>query len=309
MNLSKNKRRAKVILSWCGFLFGIACFAASVNLFLNPGEIAVGGFTGIAMLINRHTGFPTGAALILMNVPMAAICAKIFGFKFILKSLIGAVSTAVLIDLFDSININLNFAVTPELYALFGGTMMGAGLGFVYMHGYTTGGTDLIVWPLRLKMPYVNMGTIIFVLNAVIVGVGAIFAGSAQSLLYSVIALFCYSKALDTVLGNNSRLHLLFIISNKYEKIADEIIKILRRGVTIVESKGWFTKESRPMIMCILDKSQVYSFRMLLNELDPEAFFILTDAREVIGQGFKDINPMNLDKKKEINIDKWNKNA
>jgi len=300
------KRALGVIWQLCGFLIGISLFAASVVLFFEPGEIAIGGLSGIALLLNRYTNFPIGIALIAMNAPLFIICAKVFGWRFILKSIAGVVATSVLIDVFGNIGIEPELDISSEMYALFGGILMGAGLGFLYMNGYTTGGTDLISWLVRLKIPYVNMGTILFTLDATIIGVGAVFAGSAQSVLYSAIAVFCYTKTLDTMLGNNNRLYLLFIISKKYELISDEIVKILRRGVTIVESKGWFTKETRPMIMCILDKSQVYNFRMLLKEHDPEAFFILTEAREVIGQGFKDINPVNWNKKKEINIEKWN---
>jgi uncharacterized membrane-anchored protein YitT (DUF2179 family) len=308
-DISKTKKRAvlKNLMGWFGFLLGSVCFAAGIALFFTPGEIAIGGFSGIALLINRFTGFPAGITLIIMNVPMVIICAKVFGFKFIIKSVAGVVVTSVLIDVFGNINLFNEIELSQEMYALFGGVIEGIGLGLLYMYGYTTGGSDLVVWLLRLKMPYVNMGTILFVLDAVIVGIGAIFAGSAQSILYSVIAIFCYTKAIDTVLGANNRLHLIFIISTKYEELADGIIKTMHRGVTVIDSKGWFTKESRPMIMCIIDRSQVYPFRLFLKEHDPEAFFILTDAREVIGQGFKDMNPANWNKKKEINIDKWNK--
>ena len=301
------KRMFRNIRQLCAFLIGIIFFSISIALFFEPGEIAIGGFSGIALLLNRYMNFPIGITLIAMNTPLFLICMKVFGWRFILKSIIGVVGTSVLIDVFG--NISLDLDISSEMYALFGGVLMGVGLGFLYMNGFTTGGTDLISWLVRLKLPYVNIGTILFALDAAVVGVGAIFAGSAQSVLYSAIAIFCYTKTLDTILGNNNRLHLLFIISKKYELLADEIVKILHRGVTIVESKGWFTKESRPMIMCILDKSQVYNFRMLLNEHDPEAFFILTDAREVIGQGFKDINPVNWNKKKEINIEKWNRDS
>ena len=306
MAVSGNKRRLKFIMSWGGFLLGAIFFAAGVALFFNPGGIIIGGFSGIAIMVNTYTGFPLGVTLAAMNAPLVIICAKVFGFKFILKSVMGIAVTSVLIDVLG--NINLEFMISPEMYALFGGVLMGVGLGLLYMQGYTTGGTDLIVWLLRLKLPYANMGTLLFMLDAAVVGVGAVFAGSAQSVLYSAIAIFSYTKAIDTVLGANNRLHLIFIISNKYEEIADGIIKILGRGATIIDSKGWFTKESRPMIMCIIDKSQIYNFRNLLKEHDPEAFFILTDAREVIGQGFKDIDPVNWNKKKEINIEKWSKN-
>lgn len=300
---TKNKTVIKSAVNWCVFLLGSVCFAAGIALFFTPGKIAIGGFSGIALLISRFAGFPAGILLLLMNVPMVIICARVFGFKFVLKSVLGVAVTSVLIDIFG--NINTDFDLSPEMYALFGGVIEGAGLGLLYMYGYTTGGTDLIVWILRLRLPYANMGTILFVLDAAVVTIGAVFSGSAQSVLYSAIAIFCYTRTIDMILGANNRLHLIFIISSKYETLADNINKVLKRGVTVIDGKGWFTKKSRPVIMCIIDKTQVYNFRNLISEHDPEAFFILTDAREVIGQGFKDINPANWNKKKDIDIKKW----
>ena len=302
---TKFRKFLKIIAGWGAFLLGALCFSAGIALFFNPGGTAIGGFSGIAILINRFAGFPVGVMLIIMNVPMLIICARVFGLRFILKSGAGIIITSALIDLLG--NINLNLEISPEMYALFGGVLMGTGLGLLYMNGYTTGGADLIVWLLRLKMPFANTGTILFALDAAVVGVGAIFAGSAQSVLFSAIAIFSYTKAVDMILGANNRVHLVFIISSRYEQVADAIIKNLGRGVTVIDSEGWFTKEPRPMIMCIMGRSQAYELRRLLKEHDPEAFFILADAREVIGQGFKDIDPVKWNKKKEIDIGKWRK--
>jgi uncharacterized membrane-anchored protein YitT (DUF2179 family) len=130
----------------------------------------------------------------------------------------------------------------------------------------------------------------LFVFDSVVVSIAAVIARDPYMILYSAIAIFSYTKVLDVVLGSGDRANLALIISDKYKELADDFMKILGRGVTVIESKGWFTKESKPTVMCVIDRSQIYALRNIVNEHDPNAFFILTDAREVIGLGFKSID-------------------
>jgi uncharacterized membrane-anchored protein YitT (DUF2179 family) len=210
--------------------------------------------------------------------------------KFIFKTIVGVIASSVFIDIFGVIQ-PFKEVLSMELCALFGGVLQGIGLGIIYLNGYTTGGSDLVIWLLKLKFPHMTSGVILFIFDSIVVTVAAILAKDAQSVLYSAIAIFSYTKVLDTILGSSDRANLALIISNKYTDIADNIMTVLDRGVTVIESKGWFSKESKPMIMCVIDRSQMYTLRNIINEHDPDAFFILTDAREVIGLGFKDIDP------------------
>ena len=301
MNLSilkfgKNKK-LKFISEAIVFLAGIVIFAAGTGLFITPGRIAVGGFTGISIIINYFTDFPVGTVIIILNIPMFIICAKIFGIKFILKTIAGVVLSSVLIDVFTAFHPFKN-ELSFELCALFGGVMQGIGLGLVYLNGYTTGGTDLVIWLLKLKFPNVTTGFLLFILDSIVVTVAAIVERDAQVVLYSAIAIFSYTKVLDTILGATDRANLAFIISEKYKELADSITQTLYRGVTVIDGKGWFTKEPKTMLMCVVDRSQIYTLRNIITEYDPAAFFILADAREVIGLGFKDIVPVNNRKKK-----------
>ena len=283
-------KKLKALVEFISFFIGVAVFSAGIGLFVTPGKIAVGGFTGISVIINSLTSFPVGIAIILMNIPMFIICAKIFGIKFIFKTIIGVIASSVLIDVFGAMN-PFGEVLSLELYALFGGVLQGVGLGIIYLNGYTTGGTDLVIWLLKLKFPHITTGFLLFILDSVVVTVAAVIAKDAQAVLYSAIAIFSYTKVLDTILGSGDRASLALIISDRYKDLADNFMKSLGRGVTVIESKGWFTKESKPMIMCVIDRSQIYALRNIINDYDPNAFFILTDAREVIGLGFKDINP------------------
>ena len=297
MNISfiRKHKKLKFLFEFISFFAGVIIFSAGIGLFITPGKIAVGGFTGISIIINNLTSFPVGILIIILNIPMFIICAKIFGLKFIFKTIIGVIASSVFIDIFGALD-PFKEILSFELCALFGGVLQGIGLGIIYLNGYTTGGTDLVIWLLKLKFPHITSGFLLFILDSIVVTVAALIARDAQVVLYSAIAIFSYTKVLDTILGSSDRTNLALIISEKYTELADNIMEILSRGVTIIESRGWFTKESKPMIMSVIDRSQIYSLRNIINEYDPNAFFILADAREVIGLGFKDINP---DKKKQ----------
>jgi len=283
-------KKLKSLFEFISFFIGVIIFSAGIGLFITPGKIAVGGFTGVSIIINNLTSFPVGIAIILLNIPMFIICAKIFGIKFIFKTIVGVIASSVLIDIFGAMN-PFSEVLSFELYALFGGVLQGVGLGIIYLNGYTTGGTDLVIWLLKLKFPHMTSGFLLFILDSIVVTTAAIIARDAQMILYSAIAIFSYTKVVDTILGSGDRANLALIISDRYEDLANNFTEILGRGVTIIESKGWFTKESKPMLMCVIDRSQIYTLRNIINDYDPNAFFILTDAREVIGLGFKDINP------------------
>jgi len=292
MNIAyiRNHKKLKTVFEFISFFVGVIIFSAGVGLFITPGGIAIGGFTGISIIINNLTSFPVGILIIILNIPMFAICAKIFGIKFIFKTIIGVIASSVFIDIFGALD-PFKEVLSYELCALFGGVLQGVGLGIIYLNGYTTGGSDLVIWLLKLKFPHMTTGFILFVFDSVVVTIAALIARDAQMVLYSAIAIFSYTKVLDTILGSGDRANLAFVISDKYTDISDNIMEVLGRGVTVIESKGWFTKESKPMIMCVIDRSQIYSLRNIINDHDPNAFFILADAREVIGLGFKDIDP------------------
>jgi uncharacterized membrane-anchored protein YitT (DUF2179 family) len=287
--IRKNKK-LKALFEIISFFVGVIIFSAGIGLFITPGKIAIGGFTGISIIINQLMSFPVGVVIIVLNIPMFIICARIFGIKFIFKTIVGVIASSVLIDLFGVLQ-PFKEVLSMELCALFGGVLQGVGLGIIYLNGYTTGGSDLVIWLLKLKFPHMTTGFILFIFDSIVVTVAALISRDAQSVLYSAIAIFSYTKVLDTILGSNERANLALIISGRYTEIADNIMTVLNRGVTVIESKGWFSKESKPMIMCVIDRSQIYTLRNIINEYDPDAFFILTDAREVIGLGFKDIDP------------------
>jgi uncharacterized membrane-anchored protein YitT (DUF2179 family) len=144
-----------------------------------------------------------------------------------------------------------------------------------------------VLWLLKLKFPNLSSGYILFILDAVVVSIAALLFKDLQSILYSAIAIFSYTRVLDTVLGSSDRANLAIIVTSMQGEVADKIIEVLKRGVTVLDGRGWFTKESKQVIMCVIDRSQVYLLKKTVHETDGGAFIILTDAKEVIGVGFK----------------------
>ena len=287
MNLSQMKKNKKIkrFFEILVFVLGAAIFSVGISMFIRPGNISVGGFTGISIILNHLFSLPLGIMIIVLNIPMFIICSKIFGVKFIIKTIIGVVLSSVFIDLLSFVQPFKD--IRPELSALFGGVLQGVGLGLVYLNGFTTGGADLVLWLLKIKFPNLTSGSILFILDSVIVSIAAIIFRDAEAILYSAIAIFSYTKVLDTILMSNDRANFAIIISDNYSVIADEVSKLLGRSVTVFDGKGWFTKETKTIILCVIDRSQLYNLRKIITENDPSAFFILNDAREVVGLGFK----------------------
>ena len=280
----KKRTKVKYLFESVSALAGSAIFSAGIAFFITPGKISVGGFTGISIVINHLFALPVGTLIIVLNIPMFVICARIFGLKFIVKTVIGVVLCSVLIDVFSLLP---PFVEEPMVCALFGGLLQGAGLGILYSAGFTTGGSDLVLWLLKLKFPYLRSGFIYFILDSVVVGLAALIFRDIRSVLYSAIAIFTYTKVLDTILGSSDLSNMAFIISGRHAEIGALISKRLGRGATELQGTGWFTGDGRVVLLCVIDRSQLYPLKELIRETDPGAFVVLTDAREVIGCGFK----------------------
>ena len=288
MILSKLKKGGgpRIVFEGISLIMGAAVFAAGVSFFISPGKIPVGGFTGISLIVNFLTPVPVGMLVLAMNIPMFIICARVFGLKFIAKTIVGVVAATTLMDAFA-----LFPPVTydPIMCALFGGLLQGTGLSILYSGGFTTGGSDLVLWLLKLKFPHLSSGFIFFILDSIVVGAAALILRDLRSALFSAIAIFTYTRVLDTLMGSADHAGLVFVISKEHEAISAQISERLRRGVTLLHGTGWYTGDHRHVMMCVVERSQRYTLKQIARAADPEAFIVVADAREVIGRGFKQI--------------------
>ena len=283
------KHSAKeIVREWAYIVGGAACYAVGYCFFFYPNSVVPGGVTGISTIVNFLTGAPVGVLSIVLNIPLFAFAWRHFGLRFMLMSGAGMALTYIFIDGFNL----LGFAAThdPLLACTIGAALNGTGLGLVYRSGATTGGTDIIAKVLRQKYPYINFGTFIMALNVVIISAYALIFRRLDAAFYAVIAMFVVSRAIDTVLYGLDTSKVCYLISNKSAELDEAITATMHRGVTKLRGEGGYTGEEREVLMCVIKKRQITDIRKLVKAIDPNAFFIVTDAKDVFGNGFGNIN-------------------
>lgn len=281
-----------VAVKYLIIVVGSLIFAAAFQFFLFPNSIVSGGVTGIAQIINRLTGLPVGVLSIIMNVPLFIIAWRHFGIDFIVSSFVAMTLFSVFVDVFAMLDIAVTY--DAMLASIIGGVIKGIGLGMIYYVGSTTGGIDIVVRLARRRYPHINFGTLMLIMDAVIVAVYAIIFQIYDSAMYSLICMFVMSKVVDLVLYGLDNSSICYIISEHSEDIVKEItFGELHRGVTLLSGEGAYTHEKRPVVMCVIKRPQIAAIRRLVRSLDPNAFLIVTDAKNVFGKGFDSINDNN----------------
>ncbi|MDO4815445.1 MAG: YitT family protein [Bacillota bacterium] len=286
-------KRSKItdsIIKYSVIVLGTMLYAAGFQFFLYPNAIVVGGVSGIAMIINMLTELPVGVLTIIMNIPLFILAWKYFGSKFIVGSLVGMLLSSVFVDLLAI----FNFSPTNDmlLACFIGGAIKGAGLGLIYYVGATTGGADIVAKFARRKFPYINFGTIVLVMDCIIIIVFAIVFKKIESSMYAVIAMFITSKAIDLVLYGIDNSNVCYIISNESEQVVKAITDSLHRGVTILDGQGAYSRQNKQVLLCVVKRPQISEIRKMVTAIDENAFFIVTDAKNVYGRGFGDIADM-----------------
>ncbi len=267
-------------------IVGCVLCALSYAVFLIPHQIVPGGVTGIAMLLHFLYRSPVGIITIILNIPLFLVAFKILGLRFGVKSIIAIFITNILIDFF----IYTLKITTPTdnviLGALYGGLLLGLGLGLIFRAGASTGGTD-IAGQLLTRKTNLSVGMWIMIVDFVVITLAGITTGSIELALLGYLALFLSSKVIDLVLEGMNYARAAFIISDEHEKLTDEIYERMKRGVTILDGYSPYTKEKKPVILCVITKKETHSFKSLIKGIDEKAFVILTDVFEVLGQGFR----------------------
>ena len=276
------------IVKYALVVLGSALFAAGFQFFLYPNSIIVGGVSGIAMIINFLTGLPVGIMTIVLNIPLFIIAWKHFGGKFIIGSLVGMMLSSLLVDIMAT----LDYSPTGDmlLACLIGGAIKGLGLGIIYYAGATTGGTDIIAKFVRLRFPYINFGTIVLLTDAVIIIAFAMIFDRVEAAMYAVIAMFVVSKVIDLVLYGIDNSSVCYIISENSEQLVKDITDKLHRGVTILSGEGAYSHRDKQVLLCVIKRTQIADIRKIIKNIDENAFFIVSDAKNVFGKGFGDIS-------------------
>lgn len=265
-------------------IFGSFLFALSTHMFSAPNHFAPGGVTGISTIINFLTGIPIGTMTIIINVPIVILGVWKIGWHYMLRSIISILAYSISID-FVLVNVPV-YTNDKMIACIFGGVLMGCGVGIVMSRGGSTGGMDIINKLIQRRFPHLKLGQVTFSTDMVIVATSAVAFGSLEPALYSLVCLFISATALDTVLYGFNKCKALYIVSQKHEELCRRIHSEMNRGATVLRSYGSYTNEERPTIMVAVKQTEYYKLRKIVQQTDPNAFIIMTSASEIVGEGF-----------------------
>ena len=268
------------------FIIGSMLYSVAVNCFTSRNNILNGGFTGIATLLNHLFGFPIGTVIFLLNIPLFFPAYKRLGTKFVLRTMWATFIMSAMIDLGTVLPIYGNDLL---LSSLFGGVLSGAGLGIVFIRNATTGGTDIIAKLLQLKFPHMSIGRSIFIFDLIVVVLGGIVYRNVESMLYACVVIFVSTQTIDYIIYGTNRGTMIMIITERGEDVRRLIITELRRGVTVLQGRGGYTDGEREVLLCACYDNQTGKFIKKIKSADENAFFIVTQAKEILGEGFKNI--------------------
>lgn len=267
-------------------LITVGCIVAAIGtaLFLLPNRLSSGGFAGIATILYYLFGIPMGNTIMILNIPIFILSYFRAGKTFLLKSIYATFLYSIAIDILSKIT---TFTDDRFLDCIYGGILIGIGLGLVFKAKASTGGTDLIVQIIKSYSKKVRTSNVLVIMDGFIVLANLLFFRQIEIGLYSAIAIFIIGKMIDLVFEGINFSKMLYIVSDKYEEIAEKINLDIESGATGLYGKGMYTSTERTILMCVTKRRNVMTIKNLAEEIDPNAFIIITDAREVFGLGFK----------------------
>ena len=265
---------------------GSILYSVSFDWFYVPNQIGFGGLTALGMILNHFSSaIPIGTVVLVLNIPLFILGWRFLGGRTLVSSLFAMTATSVLVDMLAAM---YTFPpMDPMLAAIFGGVSLGIALGMIFAKGATTGGTDLIARLLKLPFAWLPMGKLMLAVDlTMLLAVSAVFR-SLESAMYGIIALYITTAVMDQVLYGLDRSKVAYIVTTNPRPMAAEIDRQLDRGVTYLHGEGSFSGQDKLVLMCAFKQRQIVPLKALVHVLDPEAFLIVCDAHEVLGQGFR----------------------
>ena len=274
----------KYIIEILGIAIGTILMAIGVSQFLLPNHLSSGGFSGIATITYYLLKWPMGRTIILLNIPCFILAFIRIGKEFVIKSLIGTAFLSFFIDFFNNYQEWTNDRV---LACIYGGVLVGIGTALILRSNGSTGGSDLVSIIIKSYNSKLSTSNIIVIFDVVVIALNVIAFKELEIGLYSAIAILIMGKMIDIVFEGIGFSKMIFIVSDKYEEISKKIGETIQRGTTGIYSKGMYTKKEKMMVMCISSRGEVIKIRQIANEIDKSSFIVITNVREVFGNGFK----------------------
>ena len=276
----------KTLMAYVWITVASVIYAVGFNWCYEPNRIGFGGITGVGQIINAFLPWaPIGAVVILLNAPLFLLGWRLLGGHLLFSSLYAMFVSSLAIDVLHFVHVFQ--PMDPMLATIYGGVLMGGSLGIVFLQGATTGGTDLIARLLKLKLAWLPMGRLLMAIDLVVILAVAVAFGNVYSALYGVVALYLSSKVMDMVLYGLDTSKVAYIISEDSKTIAYRLTRDLDRGVTILQGRGAWSGQEKEVLMCAFKQRQIVAMKRMVKEIDPNAFLIVCDAHDVMGEGFR----------------------
>jgi len=264
---------------------GSAIFALGFDIFLMPHQFGAGGVSGLAVIINAFAPFlSVGVISLIVNIPLFIAGYRTIGRKFFWGSLAGMLISSVLIDAFAFLPI---ISTEPLLGAIFGGLLVGGGCGIVFMQGASTGGVDIAARLLKRKFLELPIGKLMLMVDMCIAILTGIAFRDLNKVLYCIVALFVCSEATDAVVYRLDYSYAAIIITDLDASVRDAIDEKLERGCTYLKGEGSYTHQEKNVIFCAIKRQQIAELKEIVMNVDPNAFLVLQEAHQVLGEGFE----------------------
>ncbi|GAB0170740.1 YitT family protein [Lysinibacillus sp. CTST325] len=270
------------IVEYMYVIVGAAIIAIGFNVFLLPNQVASGGVSGISTILHGLFGWNPGIVQYAFNIPLFIAGVVVLGKKFGIKSFIGTITLPFIVLLTNSWG---PWTDNPLLGALFGGIVVGLGIGLVFKGNASTGGTDLLA-QIITKYTGISLGTSVLLIDGII-AISAAIVFDLEKGLYALIGLYVTTKTIDIIQLGLSQSKMVYIITMKQDEVRDAIYAEIDRGVTELPAIGGYTGKARPVLMVVVYQTEFTKLKQLIKNVDPSAFVIVSDAYEVLGEGFK----------------------
>lgn len=268
--------------------FGCFVYAAAINIFFVPANLNTGGLTGVALIINTLWQLPVGLVVLLLNLPVILLAIRFIGLRYIAWTLYATVVSSLLIDLTVPMTGLLSLGESDALlFCIFGGVVSGAGLGIVYTQDASTGGTDVISRLVMLVFPHMTLGRMMLICDLIIVAAGALVLGNPVIALYSTVAIYISSGAIDTVLYGLEKSQMATIVTTHGDAICARLLAEVNRGVTRLPSQGGYSNAENETLLCAISARQMAKVKTIVSEIDPNAFVIFSQVHDIMGDGFR----------------------
>ena len=275
----------KYIIESMQTIAGCAIMAAGISLFLLPNQLSAGGFTGLATVLYYLFKVSIGNIMIIINIPLFILAFFRIGKEFFFKAILGTAALSFFLNIMENFK-----ALTSDrfLACIYGGIVVGVGTAIILKAEASTGGTELLTNIIKSYHTGIRTSSLIMTLDIIIVVINMLFFGEIEIGLYSAITIYIMGKMLDVLFEGIYFTKILYIISDKYQEIAQKIGEDIERGVTGLYGKGMYTQDDKMVLLCVTSRRQVIRVRNIIKPIDPKAFIVINNAREVFGKGFKE---------------------